>query len=293
MANVAFIGLGRMGGPMAGHLAKSGHHVSVYNRSAARAKVWAGSYNGIICATPAEAAGNADYVFTCLGNDSDLEEVVCGSQGVLSSMRSGAFLIDHTTTSARIVNVVEWASVERGVQFLDAPVSGGEAGAINGELSIMVGGNEAAFDQCLHVLTSYGKRVVHMGVSGAGQRTKMANQICIAGVIQALAEAVAFAENAQLDMAKVLHVIAGGAGQSWQLDNRGVTMHERRFDFGFSVDLMRKDLGLCRDEASRNGSHLPMTSVIDEFYAELQHRGAGHLDTSSLIELLATTRNRP
>ena len=222
-----------------------------------------------------------------MGDDADLVEVVCGSSGVLPSMRGDAVLIDHTTTSVRIVDVLERASAERGVQFLDAPVSGGEAGAIKGELSIMVGGSKAAFDQSLSVLTSYGTRVVHMGLSGTGQRTKMANQICIAGVIQALAEAVAFAENAQLDMAKVLRVIAGGAGQSWQLDNRGASMHERRFDFGFSVDLMRKDLELCRDEASRNGSHLPVTSVIDEFYAELQHQGAGHLDTSSLVKLLA------
>jgi 3-hydroxyisobutyrate dehydrogenase-like beta-hydroxyacid dehydrogenase len=290
MFNVAFIGLGRMGGPMAGHLARAGHRVFVYNRGRARAESWAAVYGGKVCSTPAEAADGADFVFICVGNDSDLFEVTCGPQGALSSMRHGAVLVDHTTTSAQIVDQVGQRSSAIGISFLDAPVSGGEAGAVKGALSIMVGGDVDAFNKVRPVLASYGSRVVHMGASGSGQRTKMVNQICIAGLVQALAEAIAFAENAQVDIAKALTVIAAGAAQSWQLDNRGMSMHESRFDFGFAVDLMRKDLHLCRDEAACNGSQLPITNAVDAFYAELQRRGGGRLDTSSLVTLLAADK---
>ncbi|GAC1420722.1 MAG: NAD(P)-dependent oxidoreductase [Burkholderiaceae bacterium] len=287
MANVAFIGLGVMGFPMAGHLARQGHEVTVFNRTPSRAAAWTNTYRGRSASTPAEAAATADFVFTCLGNDSDLDQVLLGAAGVFASMQPGSMVIDHTTASAQAARKLDAEARACGVLFLDAPVSGGQSGAENGTLTVMVGGDQDAYARAAPILRAYAQASQHMGPSGAGQLTKMVNQICIAGLIQALAEAMSFAEHAGLDGAQVVATISKGAAQSWQMDNRALTMLAKKFDFGFAVDLMRKDLGICLEEAQRNGSRLPITTVVDGFYAELQALGHGRADTSSLALLTA------
>ena len=283
---VAFLGLGVMGGPMARHLAAAGHQVTVYNRTAAKAQAWVGKHGGRAGATPREAAEGADFVFACVGNDADLRSVVLGDDGAFAGMAQGAVLVDHTTASADIARELHGVATSRGLHFVDAPVSGGEAGAVNGLLTVMCGGDAAPFDAMKPVALAFSRAVTRLGDSGAGQLAKMVNQICIAGLVQGLAEAVAFGSRAGLDMPAVLDVIGKGAAQSWQMDNRGKTMVEDKFDFGFAVDWMRKDLGLVLDESRRNGARLPATALIDQFYAELQNRGGGRWDTSSLIRLL-------
>jgi 3-hydroxyisobutyrate dehydrogenase len=283
---VAFLGLGVMGGPMAGHLAAAGHQVTVYNRTAAKAQAWVDKHGGKMGATPRAAAEGAEFVFTCVGNDADLRSVVAGEDGAFAGMAPGAVLIDHTTASADIARELHAIAVPRGLHFVDAPVSGGEAGAVNGLLTVMCGGDAEPFDAMKPVALAFSRAVTRLGDSGAGQLAKMVNQICIAGLVQGLAEAVAFGSRAGLDMPAVLDVLGKGAAQSWQMDNRGATMVEDKFDFGFAVDWMRKDLGLVLDEARRNGARLPATALVDQFYAELQNRGGGRWDTSSLIRLL-------
>jgi len=283
---VAFLGLGVMGGPMAGHLAAAGHQVTVYNRTAAKAQAWVSKHGGALAPTPREAVEDAEFVFTCVGNDADLRSVVAGDDGAFAGMKRGAILIDHTTASADVARELHGKAVVRGLHFIDAPVSGGEAGAINGLLTVMCGGDDTPFEAMKPVALAFSRAVTRLGDSGAGQLAKMVNQICIAGLVQGLAEAVAFGSKAGLDMPAVLDVIGKGAAQSWQMDNRGKTMVEDKFDFGFAVDWMRKDLGLVLDESRRNGARLPATALIDQFYAELQNRGGGRWDTSSLIKLL-------
>ena len=283
---VAFLGLGVMGGPMAGHLAAAGHQVTVYNRTAAKAQAWVSKHGGALAPTPREAVEDAEFVFTCVGNDADLRSVVAGDDGAFAGMKRGAILIDHTTASADVARELHGKAVLRGLHFIDAPVSGGEAGAINGLLTVMCGGDDVPFEAMKPVALAFSRAVTRLGDSGAGQLAKMVNQICIAGLVQGLAEAVAFGSKAGLDMPAVLDVIGKGAAQSWQMDNRGKTMVEDKFDFGFAVDWMRKDLGLVLDESRRNGARLPATALIDQFYAELQNRGGGRWDTSSLIKLL-------
>ncbi|WKB51360.1 NAD(P)-dependent oxidoreductase [Eleftheria terrae] len=283
---VAFLGLGVMGHPMAGHLAQAGHQVTVYNRSAAKAEQWVQQYGGRLAATPAEAARGADLVFACVGNDDDLRSVVLGEQGAFAGMSEGAVFVDHTTASADVARELSGLAVSRGLQFIDAPVSGGNLGAVNGVLTVMCGGDAAAFARMQPVAMAFAKAVTLLGESGAGQLAKMVNQICIAGLLQGLSEAVAFGQKAGLDMEAVLAVIGKGAAQSWQLDHRGPTMVQDRFDFGFAVDWMRKDLGLCLDEARRNGARLPVTALVDQFYAEVQAQGGGRWDTSSLVRRL-------
>jgi 3-hydroxyisobutyrate dehydrogenase len=288
MASVAFIGLGVMGYPMAGHLKrKGGHEVTVYNRTPAKAAAWVREYGGTSAATPREAARDADFVFTCVGNDDDVRSVVHGDNGVLAGMKKGATLADHTTASAILARELDAATRERGVGFLDAPVSGGQAGAQNGQLGIMVGGDPAVFERAKPVLDVYAKSCALIGPSGSGQLCKMVNQICVAGVVQGLAEGLHFGQRAGLDMEKVLSVISKGAAQSWQMENRWKTMVEGKFDFGFAVDWMRKDLGICFQEAKHNGARLPVSALLDQFYAQVQARGGGRWDTSSLITLLA------
>ena len=283
---VAFLGLGVMGGPMAGHLAAAGHQVTVYNRTAAKARAWVDKHGGSFAPTPRAAVEGAEFVFTCVGNDADLRSVIVGDDGAFAGMAAGAVLVDHTTASADIARELHGIAVQRGLHFVDAPVSGGEAGAVNGLLTVMCGGDAAPFDAMKPVALAFSRAVTRLGDSGAGQLAKMVNQICIAGLVQGLAEAVAFGSRAGLDMPAVLDVIGKGAAQSWQMDNRGKTMVEDKFDFGFAVDWMRKDLGLVLDESRRNGARLPATALIDQFYAELQNRGGGRWDTSSLIRLL-------
>jgi 3-hydroxyisobutyrate dehydrogenase-like beta-hydroxyacid dehydrogenase len=283
---VAFLGLGVMGGPMAGHLAAAGHQVTVYNRTAAKAQAWVGQHGGRAAATPRAAAEGAEFVFSCVGNDADLRSVVLGDDGAFAGMARGAVFIDNTTASADIARELHAAAHERGLHFVDAPVSGGEAGAINGLLTVMCGGDAEPFDAMKPVAAAYAKAVTRLGGSGSGQLAKMVNQICIAGIVQGLSEAVAFGARAGLDMPAVLEVIGKGAAQSWQMDNRGKTMVQDKFDFGFAVDWMRKDLGLVLDEARGNGARLPLTALVDQFYAEVQNRGGGRWDTSSLIRLL-------
>ena len=284
---VAFLGLGVMGGPMAGHLAAAGHQVTVYNRTAAKAQAWVARHGGAFAPTPREAVEGAEFVFTCVGNDADLRSVVAADDdGAFAGMARGAILIDHTTASADVARELHGKAVLRGLHFIDAPVSGGEAGAINGLLTVMCGGDDVPFEAMKPVALAFSRAVTRLGDSGAGQLAKMVNQICIAGLVQGLAEAVAFGSRAGLDMPAVLDVIGKGAAQSWQMDNRGKTMVEDKFDFGFAVDWMRKDLGLVLDESRRNGARLPATALIDQFYAELQNRGGGRWDTSSLIRLL-------
>jgi 2-hydroxy-3-oxopropionate reductase len=281
---VAFIGLGVMGYPMAGHLAKAGFEVTVYNRTHAKAEQWVAEYGGRAAPTPREAATGAELVLTCVGNDDDLRSVTLGEQGAFAGMASGTLFADHTTASANVARELAQAASSDGIQFIDAPVSGGQAGAENGKLTIMCGSNDTqAFERAAHVLRHYAVAVTCLGPVGAGQLTKMVNQICIAGVVQGLSEAIAFGERAGLDMARVLEVIGKGAAASWQLDNRGKTMIEGKFDYGFAVDWMRKDLGFCLDEAKRTGASLPMTALVDQFYGEVQAMGGNRFDTSSLI----------
>ena len=283
---VAFLGLGVMGYPMAGHLAKNGHTMTVYNRTTSRAEDWVKEYGGGLRPTPAEAATDADIVFACVGNDDDLRAVVTGAQGAFAGMQRGAIFADHTTASAEVARELYQLAKERGIGFLDAPVSGGQAGAQNGKLTIMVGGDDAAFAKAQPVMAHYGRAVTLMGPAGSGQLTKMVNQIAIAGLLQGLSEALNFAARAGLDGKKVVETISKGAAQSWQMDNRALTMLDGKFDFGFAVDWMRKDLGICLSEARRNKSALPATALIDQFYQRIQERGGGRWDTSSLINLL-------
>ena len=284
--SVAFIGLGVMGHPMAGHLLRAGHRVTVYNRTPAKAAQWVAEYGGASAPTPRLAAADADIVCACVGNDDDLRSVVLGDTGAFAGMRAGAVFVDHTTASAAVARELSAEATARGLHFVDAPVSGGNVGATNGTLTVMCGGEEAAFASVQPVIAAYSKAVTWLGPSGAGQLAKMVNQIAIAGLLQGLSEAIAFGERAGLDMRTVLGVIGKGAAQSWQMDNRGPTMLERRFDFGFAVDWMRKDLGLVLDEARRNGAQLPVTALVDQFYAELQAEGGNRADTSSLIRRL-------
>jgi 3-hydroxyisobutyrate dehydrogenase len=283
---VAFLGLGVMGYPMAGHLAKAGHEVIVYNRTAAKAEAWCNEYRGERRPTPADAAAGAAFVFMCVGNDDDVREVAAGSRGALSSMSAGAILVDHTTASADVAREMEQHATGRGARFLDAPVSGGQAGAVNGKLGIFVGGDEGAFRTAEPVMRCYGRAVTRMGPAGSGQTTKMVNQILLAGLIQGLAEGLAFAVRSGLDAKQVAQVVAGGAAQSWQLENRASTMLEGKFDFGFAVDWMRKDLAICLAEARRTGAQLPVAALVDQLYAQVQARGGGRWDTSSLMALL-------
>jgi 3-hydroxyisobutyrate dehydrogenase len=287
---VAFLGLGVMGYPMAGHLALAGHAVTVYNRNATKSEAFVAQLTGAgkvkRAETPRAAAQGADIVFCCVGNDDDLRSVVLGEHGAFAGMTANAVFVDHTTASANVARELSAASRALGVHFVDAPVSGGQAGAQNGQLTVMCGGDAAAFDHVRPVVMAYAKACTLLGPSGAGQLAKMVNQICIAGLVQGLSEAVAFGQRAGLDMAQVLDVIGKGAAQSWQMDNRGKTMIEGRFDFGFAVDWMRKDLGLVLDEAKRNGALLPVTALVDQFYADVQSHGGGRWDTSSLITRL-------
>jgi len=282
----AFIGLGVMGFPMAGHLARAGHDVTVYNRTPARATQWTEMHGGRSAATPAAAARGAEYVMLCVGNDNDVRAVALGDNGVLSAMAAGTILVDHTTASAIVARELHAAAKARGVGFLDAPVSGGQAGAENGKLTIMVGGDADVFARSEPVLSCYARAVTLMGGSGSGQLTKMVNQVCIAGLVQALAEGIHFGQRAGLDIERVLDVIGKGAAQSWQMDNRGKTMAADKFDFGFAVDWMRKDLAMAIAEARTNGAVLPVTALVDQFYARIQARGGGRWDTSSLIRNL-------
>ena len=283
---VAFLGLGVMGYPMAGHLAGAGHAVTVYNRTPAKAVQWVGEHGHAQAATPADAARGADIVFACVGNDDDLRSIVLGDQGAFAGMKAGAVFVDHTTASAEVARELGAAASARGLQFIDAPVSGGNLGAINGALTVMCGGEANAFEAIRPVAMAFAKAVTLLGPVGAGQLAKMVNQIAIAGAIQGLAEAIAFGVKAGLDMKAVLGVIGKGAAQSWQMDNRGPTMIDDKFDFGFAVDWMRKDLGIALDEAKRNGARLPVTALVDQFYADLQAQGGSRLDTSSLLRRL-------
>jgi 3-hydroxyisobutyrate dehydrogenase-like beta-hydroxyacid dehydrogenase len=283
---VAFIGLGVMGFPMAGHLAKAGHQITVYNRSAEKAKAWTAEFGGSTETTPKEAAANADIVFCCVGNDNDLRSVTTGPDGAFESMAEGALFVDHTTASAEVARELNAKANELGIGFMDAPVSGGQAGAVNGQLTVMVGGTQAHFDAAKPVAMAYSKAFTRIGDSGSGQLAKMVNQICVAGLLQGLAEAIAFGKRAGLDMSLVLESISKGAAQSWQMENRGPTMIEGKFDFGFAVDWMRKDLELCLSEARRNQAKLPVTALVDQFYADIQGQGGRRLDISSLITRL-------
>jgi len=283
---VAFLGLGVMGHPMAGHLARAGHATTVYNRTAAKAAAWAAECGGASAPTPREAAAGADIVFACVGNDDDLRAVTLGPDGAFAGMQPGAVFVDHTTASAEIARQLHREALACGLHFIDAPVSGGQAGAVNGALTIMCGGDEAPFAVMQPVALSFARAVTRVGPSGSGQLAKMVNQVAIVGMVQALAEALAFGKRAGLDMPLVLDVIGKGAAQSWQMDNRGKTMLDDKFDFGFAVDWMRKDLGLVLDEARRNGAQLPVTALVDQFYAEIQALGGQRWDTSSLIRRL-------
>ena len=286
MARIAFIGMGVMGAPMARHLAEAGHVVSVYNRTLDKARDWVGRHGGTLAANPAAAAGGADAVITCVGADQDVEEVTLGHSGAFRNMREGALFIDHTTASAKLAQRLAEAARSHGLHAVDAPVSGGQAGAENGQLSIMCGGTTEAMALAEPIMKAYAARIVHVGPDGSGQLTKMVNQIAIAGVLQGLAEAVHFTQAAGLDPAKVLEAISGGAAQSWQMNNRWKTMHEGKFDFGFAVDWMRKDLGLTLDQARGNGASLPLTALVDQFYADIQAMGGARHDTSSLVRRL-------
>ena len=283
---VAFLGLGVMGYPMAGHLARAGHRVTVYNRTAAKAADWVAEFGGRGAASPQLAVADADFVFACVGNDDDVRAISTGPEGAFHAMRPGSVFVDHTTTSAGVAQELAAGARERGIEFIDAPVSGGNVGAVNGALTVMCGGDAAAFERARTVAMAYAKAVTLVGASGAGQLAKMVNQIAIAGLVQGLAEAIAFGEKAGLDMKAVLGVIGKGAAQSWQMDQRGPTMIEGRFDFGFAVDWMRKDLGLVLDEARRNGARVPVTALVDQFYADVQAAGGRRWDTSSLITRL-------
>jgi len=284
--DVAFLGLGVMGDPMAGHLAAAGHRVTVYNRTAAKAADWVARNGGKSARTPAEAARGAELVFACVGNDDDLRSVTTGADGAFAGMKKGAIFVDHTTASAAVARELATAAAAKGLGFVDAPVSGGNVGATNGALTVMCGGEPAAFAAAKPVAMAFAKAMTLLGPSGSGQLAKMVNQVAIAGLVQGLSEAIAFGDRAGLDMKAVLEVIGKGAAQSWQMDNRGPTMIENKFDFGFAVDWMRKDLGIALEEARRNGARLPVTALVDQFYAEVQASGGNRLDTSSLIKRL-------
>src|SRR5215813_6552627 len=287
MAKVAFLGLGVMGYPMAGHLkTKGGHDVTVYNRTGAKADKWVAQHGGKSARTPKEAAAGQDFVMACVGNDNDLREVMLGANGAFDGMTKGAVLVDHTTASAEIARELEAQAKERGFDFIDAPVSGGQAGAENGVLTVMCGGDPEPFGRAEKVIAAYARACTLIGASGSGQLAKMVNQICIAGTVQGLAEGLHFAKRAGLDIEKLIATISKGAAQSWQMENRYKTMVAGKFDFGFAVDWMRKDLGICLAEARRNGAHLPTTAMIDQFYSEVQAMGGKRWDTSSLIALL-------
>ena len=286
MANVAFIGLGVMGYPMARHIAKSGHAVTVYNRTSAKADAWAKEYGGMAAATPSEAAKSADFVFCCVGNDDDLRSVTTGKDGAFSTMQKGAVFIDNTTASADVARELAKAAEQAGFGFLDAPVSGGQAGAENGALTVMVGGDKSVFEKAKPLIECYAKMVGHMGPTGAGQLTKMVNQICIAGLVQGLSEGLHFAQKAGLDVEAVVDVISKGAAGSWQMENRHKTMNAGKYDHGFAVDWMRKDLAICLSEAENNGSSLPGTALIDQYYGDVQNMGGKRWDTSALLARL-------
>lgn len=285
-APVAFIGLGTMGYPMAGHLQKAGHEVCVFNRTKAKADAWQKEFQGKTADTPRDAASGAQFVFLCVGNDDDVRSVVYGENGVLAGMSPGGILIDHTTTSAVLAREISKRCAEKGVSFVDAPVTGGESGAKQGTLSVLCGGDELTVNLIRPIVAAYASSITRIGPVGHGQLAKMVNQICIAGCVQGLSEALAFGQRSGINMEKVLSAIGSGAASSWQMNNRGMTMLEGKFDFGFAVDWMRKDLGIVLDEASRNGASLPVTTKVDEFYSKVQEMGGGRLDTSSLILLL-------
>jgi 3-hydroxyisobutyrate dehydrogenase-like beta-hydroxyacid dehydrogenase len=289
---IAFIGLGVMGYPMAGHLAKAGHPVTVFNRTQAKAGQWAQAHAGQWAATPAQAAAGAAFVFACVGNDDDLRQVTTGPDGAFEGMREGTIFVDHTTASAQVARELAAAAQAKGLAFLDAPVSGGQSGAENGILTVMVGGEEASFEKAKPFISAYARSVKRLGPVGSGQLAKMVNQICIAGLVQGLAEGLHFARAAGLDPTAVVEVISKGAAQSWQMDNRSATMIDGRFDHGFAVDWMRKDLAIALDEARRNGAHLPVTALVDQFYAEVQSMGGKRWDTSSLIARLEAMYRR-
>ena len=284
--NVSFIGLGVMGYPMAGHLQNKGYNVTVYNRTTAKAEKWVEEYKGSMAKTPGEASQNSEIVFMCVGRDEDIIEVMEGEGGILSNVAEGSIIVDHTTASAEIARNYYQKLKDKKLSFLDAPVSGGQAGAENGVLSIMIGGDEKDYNTVKPVLTSYGKAVELIGPSGSGQIAKMINQICIAGLVQGLSEAMAFGKKSNVDMEKVLSVISKGAAQSWQMENRYRTMLDGKFDYGFAVDWMRKDLSICFNEASKNGAMLPVTKIVDKYYEEVQKNGGNRFDTSSLMTLV-------
>jgi len=286
MAKTAFLGLGVMGFPMAGHLRANGHEVTVYNRTASKAEAWAARHGGRIAATPREAAAGCDFVFACVGNDDDLRQVCSGPDGAFHGMKPGAIFVDHTTASADVARELAADAAARGLGFIDAPVSGGQAGAENGALTVMCGGDAGQYARAEPVIASFARACRLMGPAGAGQLTKMVNQICIAGLVQALAEGVSFAQHAGLDVEAVVDVISKGAAQSWQMENRHKTMNDGQFAFGFAVDWMRKDLSICLAEAGRNGASLPVTALVDQFYGEVQALGGARWDTSSLIACL-------
>ena len=283
---VAFLGLGVMGLPMAGHLATAGHHVTVYNRNAQKAQAWVKEFGGRACATPREAATGAEIVFSCVGNDDDLRSVVLGDNGAFAGMHAGATYVDHTTASASVARELHAIAQGKSIKFIDAPVSGGQAGAVNGMLTVMCGGDAEDFAKVRDVIATMARAVTLVGPVGAGQLAKMVNQICIAGLVQGLSEGIAFGQAAGLDMKQVLDVINKGAAQSWQMENRGSTMVDDKFDFGFAVDWMRKDLSLVLDEARRNGARVPVTALVDQFYADVQKMGGSRWDSSSLIKRL-------
>ncbi len=285
----AFLGLGVMGYPMAGHLSEAGHDVSVWNRTASKAKAWAGEYKGRACATIAEAVSEADIVFACVGADKDLKQIFDGADGVIENAKTGAILVDHTTASAGIAEQLSKTASIRGLSFIDAPVSGGQQGAENGKLTIMCGGDSAAFETARSAMECYAKALNLMGPVGSGQKTKMVNQIAIAGLVQGLSEALHFAEQANLDLTKVVDVISKGAAQSWQMDNRSATMIDGEFEHGFAVNWMRKDLAICLEEARRIHARIPVAALVDQFYGDVQEMGGGRWDTSSLIQRLRNT----
>ncbi len=292
MARVAWIGLGVMGYPMAGHLARAGHDVTVYNRTAEKADRWVAEHGGSAAPTPREAARDADFVLACVGNDEDLRQVTVGEEGAFHGMKEGAVFVDHTTASADVARELHAKAAAMGLGFIDAPVSGGQAGAENGQLTVMCGGDPDVYEKAAPVIAAYARMQRLMGPAGSGQLTKMVNQICIGGLVQALAEGIHFCKKAGLDVEAVISVISKGAAQSWQMENRYATMAAGEFDFGFAVDWMRKDFAICLEEARRNGARLPVTALVDQFYAQVQAMGGGRWDTSSLIALLEREEER-
>ena len=286
MTKTAFIGLGVMGFPMAGHKAAKGHEVTVYNRTTEKAEEWVNQHGGKYVTTPRDAAAGAEVVCACVGNDNDLRSITYGNDGILAGMKEGAIFIDHTTASADVAREISEKAATEGIKFLDAPVSGGQAGAENGVLTVMCGGDTETFETAKPIIDCYAQAVTLLGPTGSGQLCKMVNQICIAGLVQGLAEGINFGTKAGLDMEKVIHVISKGAAQSWQMENRGQTMIDDKFDFGFAVDWMRKDLGICLQEAQNNGARLPVTALVDQFYSAVQAKGGNRWDTSSLLRNL-------